>query len=56
MELPTVAIDLSQGEGIEVRAGVQHGITNPGGESLRLLVVSAPHSHGDRFQDEGGPR
>lgn len=39
---------LERGEGVEVAPGVPHRITNRGTVDLEFLIVSQPHSHGDR--------
>lgn len=39
---------LAPGEGVEVPPGVPHQLANRGTEPLEFLVVSQPHSHGDR--------
>lgn len=50
MELPGGTVTLSAGEGCAVAPGTPHRLANAGGEDLRFLVVSAPHSHGDRAE------
>jgi mannose-6-phosphate isomerase-like protein (cupin superfamily) len=40
--------DLGRGEGLEIPPGVPHQIFNRSPEPLEFLVVSHPHSHGDR--------
>jgi len=47
--------ELAPGEGLEVPPGAAHQIFNPGAESLEFLVVSQPHSHGDREAAPGEP-
>jgi mannose-6-phosphate isomerase-like protein (cupin superfamily) len=40
--------ELSAGEGLEVAPGVAHQMRNRSLEAVEFLVVSQPHSHGDR--------
>jgi mannose-6-phosphate isomerase-like protein (cupin superfamily) len=40
--------EIHGGEGLEVPPGVPHQISNRDAEPLEFLVVSQPHSHGDR--------
>jgi mannose-6-phosphate isomerase-like protein (cupin superfamily) len=40
--------ELHRGEGIEIPPGVPHQIFNKSNEALEFLVVSQPHSHGDK--------
>ncbi len=42
---------LRAGAGIRVLPGTRHQISNPSSSAVRLLVVSQPPSHGDRFTD-----
>jgi mannose-6-phosphate isomerase-like protein (cupin superfamily) len=39
---------LSEGQGLEIPPGTAHQISNAGDVDLNLLVISHPHSHGDR--------
>ncbi len=39
---------LNSNEGIHVKAGQVHCIKNNGNTPLHFLVISEPHSHGDR--------
>jgi mannose-6-phosphate isomerase-like protein (cupin superfamily) len=48
LEVDGVAVDLQPGEGLEIGPGVPHQMRNPGLEEVEFLVVSQPHSHGDR--------
>jgi mannose-6-phosphate isomerase-like protein (cupin superfamily) len=41
---------LAPGEGVEVPPGTPHRLSNNGPEPLEFLVVSQPHSHGDRVE------
>lgn len=43
-----VAVELRAGEGLEIAPGVPHQMSNRGAEDVEFLVVSQPHSHGDR--------
>jgi mannose-6-phosphate isomerase-like protein (cupin superfamily) len=36
------------GEGLQIEPGVAHQIANRSEENVEFLVVSQPHSHGDR--------
>jgi uncharacterized cupin superfamily protein/ribosomal protein S18 acetylase RimI-like enzyme len=40
---------LYKGDGIEVKAGITHKISNQSKANARFLVVSSPSSHGDRI-------
>lgn len=42
-------IELSSGEAIEIPAKTPHKIINKSQEPLDFLVISTPHSHGDRI-------
>ncbi len=48
LELNGPSHELRRGEGLEVPPGVPHQIFNKSTEALEFLVVSQPHSHGDR--------
>ena len=48
LELDGSTHELKCGEGLEVPPGSPHQIFSRGAEPLDLLVVSQPHSHGDR--------
>lgn len=39
---------IKAGSGIHVPASTAHQLMNNGAESLKFLVISQPHSHGDR--------
>jgi len=39
---------LGPSDGVEVAPGTPHRILNPGSTELSFLVISQPHSHGDR--------
>jgi mannose-6-phosphate isomerase-like protein (cupin superfamily) len=41
-------VALEPGQGVEIAPGTPHQIRNPGPVDLEFLVVSHPHSHGDR--------
>lgn len=41
-------VTLEHDEGLEIEPGSPHRIRNPGPDELEFLVVSHPHSHGDR--------
>src|SRR5262245_30115663 len=48
LELDGSTHELRLGEGLEVAPGVAHQVFNRGTEPLEFIVVSQPHSHGDR--------
>ena len=50
MQLSGELLEISQGSGLHVPAGVAHQIKNKGDTNLRFLVISQPKSHGDRFE------
>ena len=39
------------GSGVRILPGKRHQIRNPSSGPVRLLVISHPHSHGDRFNE-----
>jgi uncharacterized cupin superfamily protein len=41
---------LQAGEGLQVAPGVAHQLRNDGDVDARFLVISTPHSHGDRSE------
>lgn len=42
--------ELSAGQGLEVSPGVAHQFANESHAAVTFLVVSSPHSHGDRTE------
>jgi mannose-6-phosphate isomerase-like protein (cupin superfamily) len=48
MDLDGARMALHSGEGLEIPPQVPHRVLNPGPEELHFLVISQPHSHGDR--------
>jgi mannose-6-phosphate isomerase-like protein (cupin superfamily) len=48
LEVDGARIELTAGQGIEVPPGISHQFMNESGEAVSFLVVSSPHSHGDR--------
>jgi mannose-6-phosphate isomerase-like protein (cupin superfamily) len=48
MEIEGETIRLSAGEGVHILPGRRHQIRNDSGDPVRFIVVSQPHSHGDR--------
>lgn len=48
LELNGQSYELQGGEGIDVQPSLPHQIFNASTEPLEFLVVSQPHSHGDR--------
>jgi mannose-6-phosphate isomerase-like protein (cupin superfamily) len=48
LEVDGVECTLSAGESLEVAPGARHQIFNRSEAPLEFLVVSQPHSHGDR--------
>ena len=53
LEVDGVQFTLSAGEGLEVGSGSRHQLFNRADAPLEFLVVSQPHSHGDRTLAEG---
>ena len=51
MEVEGETTLLSAGTGIRILPGKRHQIRNPSSSPVRLLVVSHPRSHGDRFNE-----
>jgi mannose-6-phosphate isomerase-like protein (cupin superfamily) len=48
MEVDGHAVRLTAGQGLHIAPRVPHQIRNESGDAVRFLVVSHPHSHGDR--------
>jgi mannose-6-phosphate isomerase-like protein (cupin superfamily) len=48
LEVGGSRIQLGVGQGLEIPPGVAHQFINESQSPVRLLVVSSPHSHGDR--------
>jgi mannose-6-phosphate isomerase-like protein (cupin superfamily) len=48
LEADGTEYELRSGEGLEVEPGVAHQVFNRSEADLELVVVSQPHSHGDR--------
>jgi mannose-6-phosphate isomerase-like protein (cupin superfamily) len=48
MEVDGRDVSLTAGQGLHIAPGVPHRIRNESAEPVRFLVVSHPHSHGDR--------
>ena len=48
MEVDGRVVPLTAGQGLHIPPGVPHQIRNESGDPVRFLVVSHPHSHGDR--------
>lgn len=48
LEASGTRFDLRAGQGLEVPPGVPHQFRNESASAVTFLVVSAPHSHGDR--------
>lgn len=48
MDVAGKPLRLAPGEGVEIPPGVPHQMKNAGSAPLEFLVVSEPHSHGDR--------
>jgi mannose-6-phosphate isomerase-like protein (cupin superfamily) len=55
IEVDGESVHLGPGQVVLIRPRVPHTVANAGQEDLRLLVVSQPHSHGDRVTSPGGP-
>ena len=50
MEVEGNPVLVPAGSGIRIMPGVRHQIRNPSSSPLRLLVISHPPSHGDKFE------
>jgi mannose-6-phosphate isomerase-like protein (cupin superfamily) len=50
MEVDGDPVLVPAGSGIRIVPGVRHQIRNPSSSPLRLLVISQPPSHGDKFE------
>ena len=48
LEADGSAVELHAGEGLEIPPGVPHQMTNQSDADVEFLVISHPHSHGDR--------
>ena len=48
LEVDGARLDLVAGQGVEVPPGVPHQFMNDSQSAVTFLVVSCPHSHGDR--------
>lgn len=48
IEVDDSRFDLSAGQGLEVPPGTRHKFMNESEQPVTFLVVSCPHSHGDR--------
>lgn len=48
LEVDGTVLRVLAGSGCQVPAGVPHQLLNPTDAVVRFLVVSQPHSHGDR--------
>lgn len=51
MEVEGEPVLVPAGNGIHILAGVWHQIRNPSSSALRLLVISHPPSHGDKWTE-----
>jgi mannose-6-phosphate isomerase-like protein (cupin superfamily) len=51
-ELDGQTIEVSARQGIEIRPGVVHRVTNRTNADAEMLVISSPPSHGDRIVAE----
>ena len=48
LEVDGSRFTVGSGQGLEVPPGVQHQLMNESSDVVTFLVVSSPHSHGDR--------
>ena len=48
LEVERSRLELKAGQGLEVLPGVPHQFMNESPDAVTFLVVSCPHSHGDR--------
>jgi mannose-6-phosphate isomerase-like protein (cupin superfamily) len=51
MEVEGQTTLVAAGTGIRIMPGQRHQIRNPSSSPVRLLVISHPRSHGDRFNE-----
>ena len=51
MEVEKEPVLISAGSGLRILPGVWHQIRNPSSSTLRLLVISHPPSHGDKWTE-----
>ena len=51
MEVEGETTLIPSGSGIRILPGKHHQIRNPSSSPVRLLVISHPKSHGDRFDE-----
>jgi mannose-6-phosphate isomerase-like protein (cupin superfamily) len=51
MEVEGETVLVPAGSGIRIMPGVHHQIRNPSSSPLRLLVISHPPSHGDKWTE-----
>ncbi len=49
LEVEGVTHRLQPGQGLHVPPGVAHQVRNDGDVDVRMMVISAPRSHGDRI-------
>jgi mannose-6-phosphate isomerase-like protein (cupin superfamily) len=56
MEVDGRVVSLSAGQGLHIPPEVPHQIRNESAGLVRFLVVSHPHSHGDRVLEPYVPR
>lgn len=52
IEFKGEAVKLLKNEGIEIPPGTAHKFRNNSAEDVTFLVISSPHSHGDRTSTE----
>ena len=52
MRLENELVSLQKGEGLEIAPYVKHRFENNSSADVIFLVISAPRSHGDRFNEE----
>lgn len=50
LEVEGRRLSVQAGEGVHVPPGAAHQVRNDGTADLRMLVISAPMSHGDRSE------
>lgn len=51
MEVNGERFELVSGQGLEVSPRLRHQFMNESGEPVTFLVISSPHSHGDRTEE-----
>lgn len=53
--LADLSVEVGAGEGLHIAPGQLHQARNAGDKPARFLIISSPHSHGDRVEAEASP-